>query len=281
MALNMEYTYQGKNYPRNITLHHPELEHILGKDFDLMTRRDFETVMSLPETSATRDFEHLVLRELGRQWGKSADELKNSPAVNANIIPNALIYSVEPGFDGVSYGLLLEILRQSDDIIDFNLPPYQDDPDYPYAIPLLWIEGRRNPRPLKDFLLEEGIGHSGKRIVANMVGRLANLLTDDSHIEDYRQVIRDVLDAYIHDFPHGRICDRQVISYVVNAAADAGLQDLEGKISYIYQHGMVDESYCGDLDNTLFGLSEGAYMDEPVTDAFRLFFAAPTPYYFA
>lgn len=130
-----------------------------------------------------------------------------------------------------------------------------------------------NPEPLKDFLLEPGISHRGKEIVANMVGRLANLLHEEKNVENYRQVIRDVTDAYIKDYPEGKICDKQVMSYIVYAAADAGLKDMETKIRYIYDNGMVDESYCGDWENTLFGLKDGAYMDEPITDSFQLFFS--------
>ena len=63
------------------------------------------------------------------------------------------------------------------------------------------------------------------------------------------------------------------MSYIVYAAADAGLKDMETKIRYIYDNGMVDESYCGDWENTLFGLKDGAYMDEPITDSFQLFFS--------
>lgn len=269
----MIYTYKGADYPKNITINHKEIADILGKDFDLMTRRDYETIMALYDDAAD-DFQSLVLQQIGHQWGKSSGQLAGDADVNANIISNALIYSAEPGFKGVSYELLLEVLRQSDDFIDFNLP-YTDEPEYPYAMPLLWTMGRYNPKPLKDFLLEGGIGHRGKQIVANMTGRLANLLADEDNIEEYRQVIRDVVDAYISDFPKGRITDRQVMAYIVRAAADAGLNDIEPQVRYIYANGMVDEDICGDLDNTLFGLRYGADMDVPVTSAFKLFFAEP------
>lgn len=268
----MVYTYKGKNYPKNINPNHPEIEEILSKDFDLMTRRDYYTIMELVDEGFSSDLNNLVLREIGRQWGKTESELENDKTINLNIVSNALMYSVYPGVKGVSYETLLEVLRQSDDFINMNLP-YVDGPYYPYAISLLWVYGCYNPEPLKDFLLEPGISHRGKEIVANMVGRLANLLHDEKDVENYRQVIRDVTDAYIKDYPEGKICDKQVMSYIVYAATDAGLKDMETKIRYIYDNGMVDESYCGDWENTLFGLKDGAYMDEPIADSFQLFFS--------
>lgn len=268
----MKYLYRGKDYPKEIKLNHPEIEEILSKDFDLMTRRDYQTIFNLMDEGFADDFNNLVLRELGRQWGKTEEELENDTVINVNIVSNALMYSVDPGVEGVSYDTLLEVLRQNDDFINTNLP-YVEESYYPYAISLLWVYGRYNPEPLKDFLLEPGISHRGKEIVANMTGRLANLLHNETNIETYRQVIRDVIDAYIKDYPVGNISDKQVMSYIVNAVADAGLKDMEDKIRYIYDNGMVDEDYCGDLDNTLFGLDEGAYMDEPVTDSFQIFFS--------
>lgn len=275
----MEYNYKGKDYPKGIRVNHTEIEEILSKDFDLMTRLDYHTIFSLQGKGFTDDFNNLVLREIGRQWGKAEDELENDTNINLNIVSNALMFSVDPGVEGVSYDTLLEVLRQRDDFINMNLP-YRDNPFYPYAIPLLWIYGLHNPKPMEEFLLEEGLGHRGKEIVANMAGRLANLLHNDENIETYRQVIRDVIDAYINDYPTGKISDKQVMAYIVSAAADAGLKDMEAKIRYVYGKGMVDEDYCGDLDNTLFGLDEGAYMDKPVTNAFNLFFAKPSSYAF-
>lgn len=229
----MEYSYKGKDYPKEIKLNHPEIEEILSKDFDLMTRRDYHATFNLLDEGFTVDFNNLVLRELGRQWSKPENELESDTAINVNIVSNALMYSVDPGVEGVSYDTLLEVLRQSDDFINRNLP-YVEESYYPYAIPLLWVYGRYNPEPLKEFLLEPGISHRGKEIVANMTGRLANLLHNEKNIETYRQVIRDVIDAYIKDYPIGKIGDKQVMAYIVNAAADAGLKDLEDKIRYIY-----------------------------------------------
>lgn len=63
------------------------------------------------------------------------------------------------------------------------------------------------------------------------------------------------------------------MTYIVNVTADASLKDVELKICYIYSYKMVDEDYCGDLGNTLSGLEEGAFMENSVTNAFKLFFA--------
>lgn len=162
----MQYTYKVKDYPTEIKLIHPEIEEILSKDFDLMTRRDYHTIFNLMGEGFADDFNNLVLRELGRQWGTTEDELKDDTAINVNIVSNALMYSVDPGVEGVSYDTLLEALRQNDDFINMNLP-YVEESYYPYAISLLWVYGRYNPETLKDFLLEYGISHRGKEIVAS------------------------------------------------------------------------------------------------------------------
>lgn len=76
----MKYLYRGKDYPKEIKLNHPEIEEILSKDFDLMIRRDYHTIFNLMDEGFADDFNNLVLRELGRQWGMTEEELENDTA---------------------------------------------------------------------------------------------------------------------------------------------------------------------------------------------------------
>lgn len=68
----MDYTFKGKDYPKNIKLHHPEIETILSKDPLDITLREMNYLYVLPLESFTEDENNLILRELGRQQGKTA-----------------------------------------------------------------------------------------------------------------------------------------------------------------------------------------------------------------
>ena len=69
----MNYTYKGKDYPKNIKLHHPEVETILSKDPLDITLREMNYLYDLPLESFTEDENNLILRELGRQQGKTLE----------------------------------------------------------------------------------------------------------------------------------------------------------------------------------------------------------------
>lgn len=63
----MNYTFKGEDYPKNIKLHHPEVETILLKDPLDITLREMIHLYDLPLESFTEDENNLILRELGRQ----------------------------------------------------------------------------------------------------------------------------------------------------------------------------------------------------------------------
>lgn len=71
----MNYTFKGKDYPKQIKLHHPEVETILSKDPLDITFREMNYLYDLPLESLTEDENNLILRELGRQQGKTLDKL--------------------------------------------------------------------------------------------------------------------------------------------------------------------------------------------------------------
>ena len=77
----------------------------------------------LPLESFTEDENDFILRELGRQQGKTLDELAVDKIANPFIIRNTLV-CLTTSYDFNSFDLVLDKLRQTEDIINFNLPDY-------------------------------------------------------------------------------------------------------------------------------------------------------------
>lgn len=267
------------------------LSSILSKDYDLITRRDYETIMAMREDETAIGLQTAVRRQLALQQGKTAEALAADPAVNGNVIPNALIFSL--GFVDSDFVLpmVLDVLRQTDAIVDFNLHRGHAD-DFNYALPVLWEQSRRSAA-IRSFLLEPTPNLHGKQIVADFAARIVCASDDETLRHQYRQIIHDVLAAYTsqvaanheptqpqHDVSAASAATRQLLSYIVNAAADAGLADLAPTIEHLYALHEVDETICGPIDNALFGLHNPAYMDAPSTDPFHLLFAPTTEYSF-
>ena len=249
----MNYTYKGKDYPKNIKLHHPEVETILSKDPLDITLREMNSLYDLPLESFTEDENNLILRELGRQQGKTLDELAVDKIVNPFIIRNTLV-CLTTSYDFNSFDVVLEILRQTEDIINFNLPDYDG---FTYILPMLSLMFEYKPQYLEKFMLEGGNTVRGKRIVAEQLSRMASDLNVGN--EDHKKKIREqlvsifgkVMKAYISDYPASRLCDKQLVSYVVKAIVNAGLGELSEQVKTVYEKDMIDKNICGDLDINL------------------------------
>ena len=249
----MNYTFTDKNYPKEIKLHHPEVETILLKDPLDITLREMNHLYDLPLESFTEDENNLILRELGRQQGKTLDELAVDKIVNPFIIRNTLV-CLTTSYDFNSFDVVLEILRQTEDIINFNLPDYDG---FTYILPMLSLMFEYKPQYLEKFMLESGITVRGKRIVAEQLSRMASDLNVGN--EDHKKKIREqlvsifgnVMKAYISDYPASRLCDKQLVSYVVKAIVNAGLGELSEQVKTVYEKDMIDKIICGDLDVNL------------------------------
>ena len=249
----MNYTLTGKDYPKNIKLHHPEVETILSKDPLDITLREMNHLYDLPLESFTEDENNLILRELGRQQGKTLDELAVDKIVNPFIIRNTLV-CLTTSYDFNSFDVVLEILRQTEDIINFNLPDYDG---FTYILPMLSLMFEYKPQYLEKFMLEGGITVRGKRIVAEQLSRMASDINVGN--EDHKKKIREqlvsifgnVMKAYISDYPESRLCDKQLVSYVVKAIVNAGLGELSEQVKIAYGKDMIDKNICGDLDVNL------------------------------
>lgn len=276
----MKYTYKGKNYPKNLNLHHQEVFTTLSKDPLDITRREFDHIQDIPLEELTADEESLIMWELGRQWGKNAEQLKRDTSVNPFIIRNTLI-TLLTSFDESSFDAVLEILRQTEDIISFNLPDYNG---FTYIMPMLSKIFECKPDLLVEFMLEEGISHQGKQIVAELLSRIGSDSESccESYDDNYKKkvhkklvaIFRQVLEAYISNYSKDRICDKQLVSHTVKAIVNAGLTELSEQLQTVYAKNMVDQQICGDLNTALsfmtdFGSSEVSYIE---TDPCQLMF---------
>ena len=63
--------------------------------------------------------------------------------------------------------------------------------------------------------------------------------------------ISSVFDVYISDSPTGNICDKYVVSHVVKAIVNSGLEELSDQLKTMYSKDMVDKKICGELDTNL------------------------------
>lgn len=256
----MDYTYKGRDYPKVITLNFPKIEGILSKPKDDFTLGETSELLHLPEDGLRQDLENLIMAEIGKQWGKSIDELRDDPTTNPYLVNNCLILLTDVGVEETSLPVVLEILRQSEDFLKYNniidFFDYKTLPIVTTLYSLLFV----NTWKLQPFLLEEGITTSGKQVALLVLSVSGSVIKQEGvlieALPQIYQTAKEVLEAYIADADDARICDKQLLSYAVNAVSDLGMCELAETIGNLYSKGLLDEQIC-DKEAVEFGLHEG------------------------
>lgn len=72
----MEYTYKGKDYPKEITLNYPELRTTLSKPKDDIIFGEASHLLSLESDNMQEDCLNLIMNEIGNLWGKTLEQLE-------------------------------------------------------------------------------------------------------------------------------------------------------------------------------------------------------------
>ena len=237
----MEYTYQGGDYPSEITLHHPQIAPILQKDTSDITNKELSKVLSLPQETLREDLHSLILQELGKQYGASKEKLQEDDTLNWWIIGNSIMCLCDVGTQEDSLPVVLEVMRQNSDVLDFNIGDMSDL----FITSVIWNLCKDEPTALLPFLLEEGLSSWGKSDV------IVALQTIGEHYSKSRQAVVDVFRtlfiAYTEDLPQRKICDGGLVGTLATAVVSMGAKELLPLIEEAYATGLVDEMVCGDI----------------------------------
>ncbi|MBR2167408.1 MAG: hypothetical protein IJ920_03655 [Paludibacteraceae bacterium] len=238
---DMEYTYKGANYPSEITLHHPQIADILQQDTRDISDKEMKTVLAYPQETLREDLHSLILQELGKQYSAPKEQLQEDDTLNWWIIGNALMCLCDVATREVSLPVVLEVLRQNEDVLYYNLGDMSDL----LIVPVLWNLCKDDPMVLTPYLLEEGLSPWGKNDV------IVALQTIGEHYAKSRPAVIDVFrtlyEAYTKDLPQRKICDGNIVGMLSVAAVSLGAKELLPLIEEAYATGLVDEDVCGDI----------------------------------
>ncbi len=237
----MEYTYVGGNYPKRIQLHHPEIEPILRKSVLELEEKDIDTVLALPVDTLREDLHQLILREIGRQYGKTEKQLEEEEQ-NEDIIGNCFIFLSKVGTLQDTLPVLLEFLRQSPDIIFYN----EGFAGRFLVKPLVYNFLREDPTCFKSFLLEKGLCSMAKTEILDFIRAIV------CDIPSLRQPVLDmmheVLEAYKADLPIRTLCDGEVVAFALFVVAELSATEFLPLVEEFYATDLVDKGLMGEID---------------------------------
>lgn len=238
----MEYTYKGGCYPKKILLHHPEIERILRKITLDLTYQDIDYILTLPADTLREDLQQLILREIGRQFGKNIRRLQRGNC-DGDLIGNCFLFLSKVGVIQDTLPVLVEFLRQSFDILDFN----EGDAGCYYIKSLVYNFLQVDPTCFKSFLLEEGLASIAKIELLDFIHEIV------CGVPSLRQpiltMIRDILEQYKKDLPYRTICDGTVVAFAIGIPAELGATELLPLVEELFATDMVDKTWYGDIDD--------------------------------
>ena len=239
---SMEYTYKGGNYPQTLALNHPQVMDFAKKDADDISEDEMRQVLSLPHDTLREDIHQLILWEIGQQWGKDMEDFeKDGDTSDWHIIGNALMLLIEAGNASQTLPVLLEVMRQNDDFIEYNFADIMDEITWP----LLYKFCKDNPETLKPFLLEPGLTQHAKNIAIECLTNIAGNYPKAK--ERIINMTAEILKAYKEDLPSHTICDGGCTAFAIGVLVELGAKEHLPLIEELYATQLVDETIMGPI----------------------------------
>lgn len=238
----MKYTYKGKKYPKTVKLNHPEVRQIVETELNNITDEQIDYLLALPADSVREDLHSLIMLQIGLQWGKSGKAL-DSKGINWPTVSNSLTFLTQIGTVEETLPIILEVLRQSEDFLEFN---FGDIPNILLS-PAIYSLCKERPSLLMPFLLEKGPDARGKIQVLELLEYMAQNLPELR--EELVEMAKTLLEEYSKDLPSRTICDGTVVAFAIGIPLALKATELQPLVEVLYATELVDESIYGHIDN--------------------------------
>lgn len=261
----MEYSYKGQeytDYPKSITLHHPEIEPILCKPKGDITLDEASFLLGIPGDTMRSDCESLIKQQLARQWGKAKEQLEVDKDTNPYVINNALLFLIEHGDNSTTLSVALELLSQTDDFLAYNK---LDTEWHSPIVTVIFALCNRNPEQLQDFLLRDDITATSKTVALQALTLIGSADVKERPKEEIfdslLETVKTLLAAYLADKDAHRISNKQVLSHLIDTAACSELEPLGHQIMRLFAYDLIDEDIISEEDADA-GLFNGGWVEE-------------------
>ena len=236
----MPYTYKASYPTKPSALAFPKVADIFSSDDHYLTLPDcdIDYILSLPHDALQQQLEQTIMFGLGRVNDGKGGVSKKAGAFD-QIIMHALIILGDLEGGEQSLNVVLETLRQSDDVYEF----LYGDCAMLVAQPAIVKLGHKHLPLLHSFLMEEGIMHYGKSYVMSAMAEIA-----DRYPEKRNEVISiyaSVIDSIIEQGPSATFTDYDLNGMLVGEALNLHAEELLPQIKQMYDQNLVDRQGCG------------------------------------
>ena len=237
-----QYTYKPHGYPSTVSLSHPELtalfsdeEYNFGFPDDILDR-----ILGISHPELCQDIEQMALWRIGT----SLSEIASGKDDYSSLLTHCVFFLGELGFEK-SLPVILEILRQNDDFLEYNF----GDASSEIFIPTLYLLGKDNLDAFDSYLHEPGLCTYARALLFSAVSMIPYFQP-----ERRTEVIgwfRNLLVFYRKNLPERICCDGTLVGLLMHSLLDINAVELLPEIKAIYDTGLVDTLSCGDYSDIL------------------------------
>ena len=237
-----QYTYKPHGYPATLSLSHPELislfsdeKYNFGFPDDILDR-----ILGISHPELSQDIEQMALWRIG----VSLSEIASGKDDYSPLLTHCVFFLGELGFEK-SLPVILEILRQNDDFLNYNF----GDTSSEIFIPTLYLLGKDNLDVLDSYLHEPGLCTYARSLLFPAVSMI-------THFQPERRAevigwFRSLLVFYKTHLPERICCDGTLAGLLMHSLIDINAVELLPEIKAIYDTGLVDTLPCGDYADVL------------------------------
>lgn len=262
-----EYTYRHPEYPSTKEIDNPIVEEILCDPKNAMTlsKNLVDTLLALPHESLRHDLEQLIMYHIGIGCDGIPSEVSDADFVG--VVCNAIILLAEVGNEESSLDVVLEVLRQSEDFLDYHI----GDSGSETFVPAIYKLGRNRLDKLMSFMNEEGLYDMAKIYVVEAVAFIVQ--KNPERRSEIVEWFRELTAFATEKLPETQCVDSVLSGFIVNSLVDLQAKELLPEIKAMFDTGLVDEGICGGYDDVVKMLSakEPPSLDVYFTDVYEWF----------
>lgn len=264
-----EYTYHHPEYPKTLQLDGPEwlYSKLLSTDNALYLPEELtKRILELPHDIVRHDLEQIVLYHIGLTCDKIPDDY--APDGYTGILSNCTILLGEVGNGESSLNVVLELLRQSFDFMDYHF----GDAGNEIFVPTLYLLGQNRLDVLMNFVKEEGLETFCKCYVFPAVAHIALVQPERRNevIGWFREVIRFATKM----LPKTQWIDCDLAGLMLHDLLDIQARELLPELREMFATGLVDLGSCGDFADVARMIANPRYIGNPSayeTDTYKRF----------
>ena len=264
-----KYTYQHPAYPQSMQLEGPEwLYRELNDPVNGLYLPDELTdrILALPRETVRHDLEQIILYHIGQTCDGIPDGY--NPDGYSGIVANSIILLGEVGNEDSSLDVVLEVMRQSDDFMDYHF----GDAGHEIIVPTLYLLGRNRLDKLMNYVQEEGLETFFKYYVFPAVAQIA--IAQPKRRDEVISWFRSVLHFAIKMLPQTQWFDNVLAGMMLHDLIDIQAKELLPEIRAMFATGLVDLGSCGDFDEVSRLINDPHYagrIEDCITDIHERF----------